>query len=172
MRTFFGVEIPKKNTKCSKLSEDILPGDEIYSVLKNLDDNYIREDYCSSCWSTVQNELEESVVLNWKSIVSQQKPRKDLFMSKDQQELSLFTKLAASDSLMDLHQAYILSLYLSRKKQIYFRKEFQNDLGQTLILYEFASNEENIIIKKFEFSELDLSSIQKAIADSLKTILC
>lgn len=168
MRTFFGVEIPKKNAKCSKLSEDILPGDEIYSVLKNLDDNFIREDYCSSCWSSVQNELEESVVLNWKSTVSQKKPEKELFMNKNQQVLSLFTKLSASESLIDLQQAYILSLYLSRKKQIYFRKEFQDSLGQTMILYEVASNEENIIVKKFEFSEFDLPSIQKAIADSLK----
>ncbi len=169
MKTFFGIEIPKRNSQCAKAQEELKPGSEVFSVISQGDEAFLRDDYCSDCWKTIQNdELINQAITHWRSITPEKKEQKELFLDRDQKALHMLKEMASSEAEEEQHQAYILALYLARRRQIYQRKEFQNEEGEWAVLYEVAGSHEIIPVRRFEFSELGIEGLQRSIAKKLK----
>jgi len=170
MKTFFGIEIPKRNAQCANAEEELNPGEQIYSVINLSEDVFLRDDFCENCWSQVKGEdrIKKSIT-HWKSIVPEKKvEEKENFLDRDQKALALLKKMASSSAIEEQHQAYILGLFLARRRQVYNRKEFKNENDEAAILFEIASSNDVVPVRKFEFSDLDVAAIQKILAKKLK----
>lgn len=168
MKTFFGTEIPKRTSKCSN-GEDFLNGEEVFSFLSYQESEFIRKDFCHSCWNKIEDvDAIESFITSWKSIFSKEE-EKELHLDANSHAIALLKTVATSQDLEDLQVAYILCLYLMRKKIIFCRKEFTNDQQECFFLMETAEQSENIIVKKFATQNLDIPSLQKIIAAKLKS---
>ncbi|MEC7840401.1 MAG: hypothetical protein VX777_10220 [Chlamydiota bacterium] len=170
MKTFFGIEIPKRNAKCAHADEELVAGERVYSVINQGEEGFLRDDFCEKCWNEIKDgESVRSALTYWKSVYPEKKvEEKEVFLDRDEKALSFFKTMASSTSLDEQQQAYILGLYLARRRQIYNRKEFINDDEQATILFEVASTQDVIPVRKFEFSDLDVDAIQKVLAKKLK----
>lgn len=171
MKSFFNIEIPKRNAKCSKEGEAFEPGAYYYSLVIEEDEQLlIRHDYCAACWAKILEDegLLKDAVTHWKSIVPTKKDIKDLYANRDEKALALLKEAVKGLSEEDAQRAFVLSLYLARKKLIYLRKEVSSEDGHSLQLYEVAQTEEMIGVKKMALSSLQIEKVQKDIAQLLK----
>lgn len=167
MKSVLPIEIPKRAKICLKCEEAFKPGMEYYSIL--VDDAQLtikRQDFCLSCWEkNVDISLDIKSV--WKSQVSHLKDEKLQFRNRDEKIFHLFKELLYQDDEQDKMEVYVLSLYLMRRKLLFQREELtQND--EVKILYEIASTEEMILVKRFELTQMQIGLIQLRIAEKLK----
>jgi len=164
----FQIEIPRRSAACTLGGEAFAPGMEYYSVLKEdpfSKNAYARMDYCLACWSQLPKG--ESYLSAWKSSVPQKKEASELPKKRDERALYLLKEALATD-LPEAHaEAFVLSIYLARRRYIFLRQELQMENGKVSSLYEVAHTEEMIGVPKFSISELPLDVIQKKLATQL-----
>lgn len=169
MKTYFNIEIPKRNSSCSSGQEPFTSGSEAYSLIVEGEEGFVRYDYCPACWKAIEDSAEvKDAITSWKSVIPDVKQEKELFLSRDEAALALFKKIASSELEEERQQAYILSLFLARRRRLYQRKEMTHQNGILYLVYEFADTEEAICIQKYELSNLPIENIQKIIANKLK----
>lgn len=169
MKAYFNIDIPKRNSSCSKGAEPLTAGAEIFSLVVEGDEGFLRFDYCPECWKTLEgSESVKDAVTSWKSIVPEVKQEKEVYANRNEAALALFKKTAHSEIEEERQHAYILSLYLARGRQIYLRKEMTDQQGTPCQVYEFADSEEVICIQRFDIANLPIEQIQKAIAQKIK----
>lgn len=166
MNSLFPLQIPKRTSHCSHKGERLVPGMEIYSLLlENETQAFGRHDYCSTCWTILQEEgkkLETSMY--WKSKIEYRKS------SVESTRISRALKL-----LRDLQQEqepkeaeiFVLCLFLSHARQIALRQEFKKE-DVAYQLYEILRQEEFFTIKVLNLSQIQIETIQKSLADQLK----
>lgn len=167
--------IPKRGPCCSKGGEAFHPGTEYHSILLETSQNrYQRQDFCSVCWdSCTREEILHLAKSHWKAqvIVSAKQNDKALLPKQehvtDEQILLLLKTTLASEKDEDHAEAFVLALYLARKKILILRQQFDQE-AQTIFLYEIASTEEMLPIKKIPLSELQTAAIQQRLAAKLQ----
>ncbi|MCB1111848.1 MAG: hypothetical protein H7A37_08615 [Chlamydiales bacterium] len=167
MKLPFQIEIPKRSAACCAGEERLEPGMDYFSILVDSDgDEFMREDYCSACWTAKAENLPDAMLTHWKSkVIDQKQAQEDLFKSRDEKALALLKELSQSEEAEKQSEAFILCLYLARKRHLYHRKDI--DEGQ-VGLYEVAATEEMLPIKKISLADIDAEKIQKEIARKLK----
>lgn len=166
----FALSIPRRGPRCSLNQEVLNPGSEYYSVIEE-DENgqIVRKDFCPSCWeSTAKKECLSKAKSYWKSTV----PPKHVEPPPNQnREIAAFDllKLALNNSPEDDAEAFILSLYLARKRHLLLRQQLKQADGTIVTLYEVASTEEMLGVKKLPLSQLEVVKLQQRLAGKLKT---
>ena len=170
----FNLDIPKRSSSCSKGGETFHPGTEYHSILLEIShDQYQRQDFCSACWDNyTREELLGQATSHWKAQVIVSAKQNDKGLPKqdqiqDDQLVALFKNGLESDKNEDHAEAFVLALYLARKKIIVLREQFEQE-NQTVFLYEIASTEEMIPVKKIALSELQIAAIQQRLATKLR----
>jgi hypothetical protein len=160
------IEIPKRGATCAKGGEPLVAGEEYYSVL--LEDpekpGYLRQDFCLKCWQELQPKAFKSY---WKARVPKQwKPPK-----KEESPFDRAFRILREDlqnpTPENLNEAFILSIFLSRKRRLLLRQEIVHE-GEAAYLYEDPATEEILCIKKVEVSALKREEIQQALAKKFK----
>jgi hypothetical protein len=164
----FILEIPKRSRCCHKGQEPFQPGTDYYSTLIEDPDGLLRRDYCPTCW----DEQTRSVALKQaKSIWKSQVPAKAVNplegLNREEKALALFKEAVAAKTPEMEAEAFILALYLARKKQIAFRDELQKE-NEHLYLYEELATEEIICVKKVDFPKTMVDRVQQNLAAKLK----
>lgn len=151
MTTFYQ-EIPRRAHICTAGEERLEPGMEYFSILN---ENGQRSDFCPSCW---KQEFLNGARSYWKSIVPTKAQENPLPKTRDARVLHLLKEALAEQSF---DEAFVLALYLARKRLLLLRNEIKEEMMQ---VYEVAETEEMLCIKKFPLSELDTEKIQLSIA--------
>lgn len=152
----FNLQIPKRSTSCCHGQELFSEGMEYYSFIQREKENtYLRHDYCKNCW----NEMQSPEKTFWKGKI-QHKVKDELKSSEEMAMLYLEGILASPDKKQE---AFILALYLVRKKILAFRKSIDG-----FDLYEKLETEEILAIPKVAISELNLADLQKSLAEKLQ----
>lgn len=161
--------IPRRSQRCTQHQEVLAQGADYYSLIKE-DDNggFIRHDYCSACWESSAKQicLENSTSF-WKSKV----PIKQEVAPRSQnREICAFEllKLAlSSNTPEDQADAFILALYLARKRYLHLRQQLQQE-GQTVTIYEVVETEEMLGVRKMPLSQLQVVTLQIRLAEKLR----
>lgn len=158
------IQIPRRHTHCAKENEVFTSGMHYHSTLiESEEEGYQRKDYCLECW----NSMEEHEGINWASQVPQNKGPDLRDLNRDQKALELL-KFAQEE---DNHkEAFILALYLVRKKKMQFREEMVHEDGETYSLYEVLATEEMIPVKKIALDDLPVLEVQAEIASKLQGV--
>lgn len=135
----------------------------VYSTVSGEEEELQREDLCTDCWKAHKSERPY-----WKTKVPESKPTaRDLFLSRDERALSWFRALVAEAQESDLGKRYVLALYLVRRKKLVLRKEIKRK-EKLYHIYENPQSDEAFTLLVPELSVLEVSSLQKEIADYLK----
>lgn len=171
IKSVFQVEIPKRGNCCAMGQETLGPGMEIYSVLKEGQEEgiYERRDYCLACWDKMskQNDLQD-LRSSWKSKIPLKKEASQLPKQRDARAMCLL-KEALTRNCHDNHaEAFILALYLARKRIIYLRQELILEDGQLASVYEVAETEEMLCVRKIALSNLEVEKTQRELAMKFK----
>lgn len=168
MNTFFQLTIPKRHTHCCNKGERIEPGMEYCSLLSEEDDKeIIRQDYCLPCWKEVSSQVD----LNKNFTFWQSKTNLKIALpnskNKVTRAVSLLKQLINQSEPHD-SEIFILALYLARARQLYLRKEFEEN-GSIYHLYELVEYDEFITVKKVLLTALEAPFLQKKISAQLNS---
>lgn len=145
-------DIPRRSNCCQKCNNAFRPNDLYFSMLFKT----CRQDFCQSCW----NDFDRSNCLcYWKASVPIRKCSINPPLSKQDRYLSLLKGAIEHNS----DEAYLLALYLVRKKVLLSRKEYLQG-ADIFSLFEIASTEEMLTIKKASLSDGNLEALTSGLA--------
>jgi len=162
----FQIDIPKRASCCFKGGEPLTHGSEYCSALiKNEDESYQRQDYCLTCWKEIQNHLASH---SWKSAVPLKKEASELPKHRDDRAFYLLKEaLSSPHHDQNIAEAFILALYLARRRLIYLRQEIHQEGKLPVNVYEVAETEEMLCVPKISISALEVEKIQVALAKKM-----
>lgn len=163
----FQIEIPKRGAVCSQGGESLIPGTEYYSALISAETGagYVRQDYCQDCWKRTQGKPFDRVCSTWKSTVPRGKETSDLPKKRDERVFYLLREILAKQE--SPAEAFVLALYLARRRLLFLRQEMIHEGKYPVIIYEVAETEEMICVPSFSLSELQVEQLQVSLAKKL-----
>lgn len=158
MKPIIHYDIPRRSNACSQGQEPLKPGMTYHTMLEESPEGEIvRKDYCIECW----NSEKLSGTVNWKSSVP--KPPKPAITPAARDESSL---MLLKGGECQPEEAFVLALYLSRRKKIALRKETRERN-----YYEVLATEEIITVSKVPLDQLSISEIQVRLLEKFKNKL-
>ncbi len=159
----FQIEIPRRGQVCLHGQEPFTGGMEYYSVLLDgvAEGAYERQDYCSQCWDQLakQNAISKSLS-TWKSNVPMKKEASDLPKQRDARALYLLKEALKNNEPESCAEAFVLALYLARKRLMYQRQEIKLADGKPALIFEVAETEEMLCVRRIPVSELQVEKVQ------------
>lgn len=164
----FQVTIPKRQSQCKHCHGAFSSAMTYYSLLEPLEAGITRHDYCLPCWELKEKEAVKTGKTHWKSKVtgkSSSENKSD--KTHEAHALNLLRQAAGEKGGEEQAEAFVLALYLARKRYLYLRQQIAQDDGSVIHLYEVAATEEMIPVKRVTLSKLHLEGIQKGIAAKL-----
>lgn len=165
----FHLEIPRRGQACAGQGEAFSPGAEYYSVVLDGDAGLLyRKDFCTTCWeNSAKKEWLQEARSNWKSTVPEKVAKDKNEVEPEKDVLALLKEALNGEGEEAQAEAFLLALYLARKKQIYLRQQLKEPSGQLISIYEVAETEEMLCVKRCALSALQMDSIQKRLMDQL-----
>ena len=163
----FQIEIPRRAACCAQGGEPFQKGCEYYSTLVEGADEgqYERRDYCLKCAVEMLKENAfENVRSLWKSAIPPQKVPSDLPKQREAQALVLLKEALSNHGADAYAEAFVLALYLARRRRIFLRQEITLQDGKNGLIYEVAETEEMLCIPKIALSDLQVEKIQSELA--------
>lgn len=161
------IEIPKRASRCFKGGEPLIQGDSYYSVVI-LEEQYLyqRQDYCLACWEKAEPlKSMQGMTSSWKSVVPiKREDKADLPKQRDKRALYLLKEiLTDQEAVSAKEEAFVLSLYLARRRLITFRQELIKG-GFPFSLYEVVETEEMLCVQKIALSDLRIENVQQELS--------
>jgi len=163
----FKLDIPRRSRTCCHNEERFETGEEYHSVLVEKEEEIVRRDFCAKCWPEVQKDEEIAGNTHWKGKVPEKRVEKMQDLSRDEKALELLREALAEEGGAAEEEAFVLGLYLERRRLIARRKEVPRD-GALFALYEVLATEEMLIVKTIPLSQLAVKGIQLRISEKLK----
>lgn len=170
----FSQIIPRRSPRCVQNQEVLVPGADYYSVISE-DDNgaFVRKDFCVACWeASAKQECLKEAKGYWKSKVPAKQIEPQRSQNREILALDLLRQALTRNTPEDQAEAFILALYLVRKRMIYMRQQLQQADGQVVTFYEVADNEEMLAVRKFPLSQLEIVTLQQRLAEKLRNGKC
>jgi hypothetical protein len=161
----FQIEIPKRASRCFKGGEVLNQGESYYSalILNDHEQSYHRQDYCLLCWESNHSKI-EGMVSSWKSVVPVKKGESELPKRRDERALYLLKEaLSNQESPEAKEEAFVLSLYLARRRLIALRQELKRGAAP-FSLYEVSETEEMLCVPKISLSDLRIEKVQQELS--------
>jgi hypothetical protein len=167
----FQVEIPKRAAACHKGGETLEPGQEYFSLLAEgeVQGTYLRNDFCRACWDAMGNTPQTiHGAGSWRSTVPQGKMASDLPKKKDDRALFLLKEALNHQTPENIPEAFVLSLYLARRRLLAMRHEMIQPQRGAFSIYEVLETEEMLCVPKLSLSELQVEKLQLELAKKFK----
>lgn len=170
VRNYLQIEIPKRGQMCTQDQGVLAPGSDYYSVLiEDEEKGFVRQDFCPACWERfARQETISHARSHWKSKVPLKKEETLLPRHRDERAMVLLKHALGKNDEESLAEAFVLSLYLARKRILLLRQELRQEDGQLAQLYEVAETEEMIWVKKVNLPTLQTGKVQLELAKKFK----
>lgn len=146
MKAPFQIVIPKRGASCSICQISFASGQEIQSQLLEKEEGWLRQDSCSGCFSPIP----KAVV--WKHTIGLEEKKSPETSGRIEKMVILLQKLIESPSQEEHEEAFLLALYLVRKKVLVHRTK----MG----LYENLETGEMYLIPKLDFSHFSAQNAE------------
>lgn len=163
----FQIDIPRRASSCSECHENFSPGQGYYSVLgdEEVEGSYPRFDYCQNCWEKKKNSDDYGHFhSSWSASVPLKKEASELPKQRDARALYLLKQVLNQNEQESSAEAFVLALYLARRRRIYLRQEMKLHNGVPASLYEVAETEEMLCVPRLSLSELQVEKLQAELA--------
>ena len=137
--------ISKASGTCSACHKLMRPGDEVVATVKEVNEEFVREDFCADCWKP-QPDQEEALAGVWRTKAPQPQEKKRLLVD-DAILANLFERLGGTDQPAKINFRYVLALVLWRKKLlVYDRMERRPDGGEVWKMHFKGSDQVQEVI--------------------------
>lgn len=170
MTKVFQIEIPRRSKKCAKGEEEFAPGDHYFSILiDNQENGFCRSDFCIDCWEIAKLERVDQIDSYWKSRVSSISSMRNMEIqrTRDEKAFDLLRQALQNETLEGEEDAFLLALYLARRRLLALRKEKKKD-NVHLCIYEAIETEEMLCVKKMHISSERIVKAQERLAAQLR----
>ncbi|CCB85849.1 putative uncharacterized protein [Parachlamydia acanthamoebae UV-7] len=165
----FLIEVPKRHAVCLLGQEPFTPGMEYCSVLVETAEmgEFQRKDYCLSCWER-EGKISDDNAAYWKAKVPKH-PLKGAtpLITYEEKAMELFK--AAAKTSGEEEEAFILALWLIRKRKLVLRHCFHEKNGQEVNLYEDPLSEETFPIRKVHLEKEKVLDLQSKLSNKLRS---
>ena len=159
-------EIPRRSRECLSCGIPFKPEMNYVSAVAEQGEGWERKDFCLKCWESSDSRREGSSTY-WKATVPK-KTKKEISIERETRALQLLKEAVANEQ--QTGEAYILALFLVRRRWLILRKEMTQENDQTLGLYEIPTTEEIIPVRKIDLNTIEIETIQKQIAQKLESL--
>ncbi|MFA6915306.1 MAG: hypothetical protein WC222_02835 [Parachlamydiales bacterium] len=147
--------IPRRNARCVGCHQLFNPEQTYYSsILEQLDGTVTRQDHCTAC-RTSGAECDVA----WQGKIP---PSATAFVNEAarcEKALELLRTFTQSEDPEEKNQAFVLALYLERRKQIVLRKEIWEGTKVATLLYEYLETGEMLHVPKVALDKIDLTLV-------------
>ncbi|MCE5317837.1 MAG: hypothetical protein LLG04_10855 [Parachlamydia sp.] len=157
------IDIPRRAQVCALGNESLGEGTQYYSALEEGPDRQVqRRDYCAACWEKVSSKGHRAF---WKSKVLLKGCKKEAPKAVDFSRYAflLLKEALHADTEESREEAFVLALYLARKRQLILRNIMDRG-GEIYDLYEVVATEEMLAVKKMDLSTLKTEKVQDNLA--------
>jgi len=157
MKYGIGIEVPRRSRSCHTCEKPFEKGHEYFSMLLQEQKGLLRNDFCPACWK------QQPCFTYWKARIPEKLDQREEEKSRLELAFEIMREAIAQDNL---EEAFILSLFLARKKYLILREEVDHE-GEKVQLYEVVHSEEMLPIKRVDVTRLEVDRIQKQISEKL-----
>ncbi|MBS4169145.1 hypothetical protein [Parachlamydia sp. AcF125] len=165
----FLIEVPKRQAACALGHEPFTPGMEYCSVLLETSEitEFQRKDYCLNCWEK-EGKITDDNAAYWKSKVPNSSIKGGMpLITYEEKAMELFRNAAKTVGEED--EAFILALWLVRKRKIVLRHCFHEKNGQEVHLYEDPLSEETFSVRKVHLEREKILDLQARLSNKLRS---
>lgn len=156
--------IPRRANRCQECRELFAPGTNYYSsLLETVEKAVQRADFCALCWKPENHPRD----LFWQGKTPNAAAAIVNDAERCEKALELLRSYATSDDLTEKSQAYVLVLFLERRKQVALRKELWEGSLVAALLYEVLESGEMLVVPKIALDQIDIEKIQSLVAEQL-----
>lgn len=174
-KSAFQIEIPRRAHACCECEQEFLPATEYHSAITEVEPDPESEsqteegesqrfDYCPACWEKLGCPANGRT--HWRGKMPKKREKKEP-VNRDDQAFELLRAALDGDDDASRSEAFVLALFLARRKVLAMRKEKLRD-GRLYQLYEEPATGVMIPVPKVELSQLEVESIQRSIAYKLR----
>jgi hypothetical protein len=159
-------DIPKRARICKQCEQAFAPGVGYHSVLGDGEEegDTVRSDFCDSCWEAVHDGIPHHT--KWRGVMPKKKEKLPP-LNRDDQAFALLREALESDDSSSRDEAFVLALYLQRRKVLALRDTVTNEDG-AYSLYEVHDTGVVVSVPKASLTDLAVTEIQTTIARKLK----
>jgi hypothetical protein len=158
-------QIPRRCNLCQECQSPFENGENYFSRLTKGE----RQDFCAVCWNDESKNIQNTASnCQWNALIPLKKAVSVIPQTKQQFALAILKELLADSSQETHSEALVLALYLARKKVLLFRRDYVED-NQRHALFEVASTEEMLCVKRVPLDSIDLVKLQSVIAAKLNS---
>lgn len=158
------LEIPSRQNVCTRCQTPFSAKDICHSLLMESQQIWTRQDLCQPCHDQFDS-AKAAIRCTWKTIIPPKGTLSELPKQRDDRAMALLRLAIQNDTPEDRDEAFILALYLMRKRILCFRQEI-DQLGERIQLYEVNATEEILPIKKVE--KVPIETVRERIAAKLR----
>lgn len=150
--------ISKTLGKCVECDGELSPGEEFVAVVRDENDELLREDFCLECWDKSGRTPETNspdVYGIWRTCVPQPTEKKKLFVD-DALLINFFERLADAEDEAKVSFRFVLALVLMRKKLLLYEGAAGRDDGREIWKMRFkgASDIHEVIDPKMDADKI------------------
>ena len=161
--------ISKTDCLCRACNRALSPGEEIIAVLKESseEDEFLREDFCDSCWGARQPELAAGALGVWRCRIPRPQEKKKVFIDDDLL-VNLFQRLSTADSQSGVNLRFVLALVLMRKKLLVYDRMERLDGDQEIWKMHFNGGDEVHDVVNPRLDEAKISEVSGQLGQILE----
>ena len=125
--------IAKTAGLCCKCEAQIVPGEQYYACVIQVEDGLQRRDFCLECFKEPPGEPAEDILAQWRTCAPQPQEKKKLFID-DELLLNFFDRLQDATEPAKVNFRCVLTLVLMRKKLLVYKRSDTTDDGEVWTL--------------------------------------
>ena len=152
-------DFKRSSRKCCRSERVLLPGEEFYSALVEVDGATERQDYCQDVWESPP----ENCIGWWKSKVPEVDKGR-IYWAPRNVLLAYFDHISSQSAQADI--AYVTALLLIQKKILTLEESIEGGDSQTLELRNRKANQ-NYQLRVVEIASQRMAEIQDELAERL-----
>ena len=126
--------ISKAASLCVACQRQLQVGEEFVATVKEVQEELLREDFCSACWQGRQDQPNPDILGLWHTKVPAKAEKKRLFVD-DELLVSFFERLEGAEEAARVNFRFVLALVLMRKKILIYDRMEKADGKETWLMH-------------------------------------
>lgn len=159
--------IRKTDGSCSTCEQKLEPGTEIMALVREGNEDLIREDYCCLCWKKAPKTENKEILCIWRTRIPKPVEKKKLLVD-DNLLKNLFQRLAETDDESRIKFRYVLGLILMRKRILIYDRSETDGQGREVWLMRMRGQDGQQKVIDPKLDEDQISEVSKNLSEIME----
>ncbi len=159
--------VNKTAGQCCNCEKQLEVGVEFVATLKEASEEFLREDFCLSCWENHKDNCQPGMLGFWHSKVAQPQEKKKLFVDNELL-INFFERLDGSEEPAKINFRFVLALILMRKKLLVYEGSSKMDDGRDTWTMHLKGSEEKHQVIDPKMDDEKISQVSEQLSEILE----